>query len=249
MPVPRGIDLLMPTLEEAFSTVHEVLVKDFGGSRPEVERRGPFEAMIGVLLDRELTAASAALALGALEKAGLLAPDGLARADVLEIRETLLEHGVAASPFLIMPIKQLAQWIVEHHDGRVESLLNPDRSTDWLRGELAAVPGISLAAADAILLFALERPSYPVDRVTYRVLARHAWLDPGADYSDARDALVEQATGRGDIADGEAAKVLGDLSRGMVQLGREYCRAAAPRCEQCPLEHLLPEGGPREPDE
>jgi endonuclease-3 related protein len=239
----------MPTFEEAFSTVHEILVKDFGGARPEVERRGPFEAMIGVLLDRELTGASAALALDALEKAGLLAPDALTRADVHEIRETLLEHGVAASPFLIMPIKQLAQWIVEHHDGRVESLLNPDRSTDWLRGELAGIPGISLAVADAILLFALERPSYPVDRATFRVLARHAWLDPKAPYSDARDALVEQATGRGDIADSQAATVLGDVSRGMVPLGRQYCRAAAPRCDQCPLEHLLPDGGPREADE
>jgi endonuclease III related protein len=249
MPEPRGIDLLMPTFEDAFPTVHEALAGAFGGSGAECERRGPFEAMIGVLLDRELTTASAGAALGALEKAGLLAPDRLASADVLEIRQTLLENGVAASPFLITPMKQLAEWIVEHHEGRVESLLNPDRSTDWLRGELAAIPGVSLAAADAMLLFAFQRPSYPVDRATYRVLVRHAWLDPGSSYGEARDAMVEQATGQGDIADGEAAEVLSDLARGMVQLGRQYCRAAAPRCEQCPLEQLLPEGGPREADE
>jgi endonuclease-3 related protein len=249
MPVPRGIDLLMPTLDEAFSTVHEVLAKDFGGSGAEVERRGPFEAMIGVLLDRELTGTSSAAALVALEQAGLLAPERLARADVLEIRDTLLENGVAASPFLITPMKHLAQWLVDHHEGRVESLLNPDRSTDWLRGELAAIPGISLAAADAMLLFAFERASYPVDRATYRVLARHGWLDHDASYTEAREAIVEQATERGDVNDGAAAKVLADLVRGMGQLGRRFCRAAAPRCDQCPLEHLLPEGGAREADE
>ncbi len=167
---------------------------------------------------------------------------------MLEIRDTLREQGVSASPFLITPLKQLAEWIVEHHGGRVESLFNPDRSTDWLRGELARIPGISLTAADAILLFALKRPSYPVDRATFRVLVRHDWLDPSAPNDEARDLLVEKATGRGEVPDGEAASVLLDVSFGMEQIGRRFCRAAAPRCERCPLESLLPEGGPREAD-
>ena len=46
----------------------------------------------------------------------------------------------------------------------------------------------------------------------------------------------------------DAASLLIDLAHGMEQLGRRYCRAAAPRCEGCPLECLLPEGGPREVD-
>ena len=63
---------------------------------------------------------------------------------------------------------------------RVESLFEP-RSIDRLAARRAGgVPGIGLAAADAILLFALKRPSYPVDRATYRVLVRHGWLDPSA---------------------------------------------------------------------
>jgi endonuclease III related protein len=238
----------MPTLEDAFPTVREALVKQFGGPVAEVEQRGPFEAMVGVILGRELSAASSAAAVAALDEAGLLTPDGLASADVVEIRQTLLEHGVSAPPFLIAPLKHLAQWIVEHHGGRVDSLLNPDRSTDWLRGELAAIRGVSLTAADAILLFALKRPSYPLDRGTFRVLVRHGWLDPSALYDEARDELVEKATGRGEVPDGEAASALIEVALGMEQLGRQYCRAAAPRCEQCPLESLLPEGGPREAD-
>ncbi len=54
MPVPRGIDLLMPTLEDAFPTVREALAEHFGGPADEVERPDPFEAMIAVLLEREL---------------------------------------------------------------------------------------------------------------------------------------------------------------------------------------------------
>jgi endonuclease-3 related protein len=137
---------------------------------------------------------------------------------------------------------------VEHHGGRVESLLNPDRSTDWLRGELSGIRGIGLATADAIVLFALERPSYPVDRATFRILVRHGWLDVSAGYDEARELLVGHAVEQGDVPDGEAADRLNDLARGMMQVGRRYCRAAAPKCEQCPLEVVLPEGGPREVD-
>ena len=100
----------------------------------------------------------------------------------------------------------------------------------------------------AILLFALKRPSYPVDRATFRVLVRHAWLDPNALYDEARDLLVSQAVESGDVPDGLAANRLIDIARGMGQLGRRFCRAAGPRCDQCPLEPVLPEGGPREVD-
>jgi endonuclease-3 related protein len=137
---------------------------------------------------------------------------------------------------------------VQHHGARVDSLFDPDRSTDWLRGELAAIRGIGLATADAILLFALKRPSYPVDRATFRVLVRHAWLDPNALYDEARDLLVSQAVESGDVPDGLAANRLIEVARGMGQLGRRFCRAAGPRCDQCPLEPVLPEGGPREVD-
>ena len=43
--------------------------------------------------------------------------------------------------------------------------------------ELAGIKGIGPAAADAMVLFALKRPAYPVDRATFRVLVRHGWLD------------------------------------------------------------------------
>jgi endonuclease-3 related protein len=238
----------MPTLQAAFPTVCAALVEDFGSAATGRERTAPFEAMVGVLLDRELGAARAGLAIEALAEAGLVAVDRMAEADVLLIRNTLLEKGVPASAQSVAPLKNLARWIVEHHGGRVESLFNPDRSTDWLRGELAAIRGIGLAAADAILLFALERPSYPVDRATFRVLVRHNWLDPDASYDETRDLLVEQAVQQGLVPDGLAANRLIGLARGMAALGRRLCRAAGPKCDGCPLEGLLPDGGPREVD-
>jgi endonuclease III related protein len=238
----------MPTLAESFPTVRSALGDHFDSPPAGIDQDTAFEAIIRVLLDREFAASGAALALEVLERAGFLTPDALAKADVLAVRDALLQASISASPQSVAPLVHLARWLVEHHGARVESLLNPDRSTDWLRGELAAIRGIGLATADAILLFALNRPSYPVDRATFRVLVRHGWLDPTAGYDEARDLLVGLAVDQGNVPDGEAANRLIDLARGMGQLGRQYCRAAAPKCEHCPLEPVLPEGGPREVD-
>ena len=238
----------MPTLAESFPTVRSALVEHFALAAAGIDRETPFEAIVRVLLDREFGGSRAVAALEVLERAGLLTPDGLAQADVLAVRDAFHEAGIPASPQSVAPLSNLARWIVEHHGARVDSLFNPDRSTDWLRGELAAIRGIGLATADAILLLALKRPSYPVDRATFRVLLRHGWLDPSALYDEARELMVSQAVESGDVPEGEAANRLIEVSRGMGQLGRRFCRAAAPRCDQCPLEPLLPEGGPREFD-
>jgi endonuclease-3 related protein len=238
----------MPTLAESFPTVCSALVEHFALAPAGIDRETPFEAMIRVLLDREFGASRAALALEVLERAGLLAPDRLAQADVLAVRDAFLQAAIPAAPQSVAPLSNLARWIVQHHGARVDSLFNPDRSTDWLRGELAAIRGIGLATADAILLFALKRPSYPVDRATFRVLVRHGWLDPSALYDEARELLVSQAVESGDVPEGEAADRLIDIAHGMGPLGRRFCRVAAPRCDRCPLEPVLPEGGPRELD-
>jgi endonuclease-3 related protein len=238
----------MPTLAESFLTIRSALIDQFDLAPPGVDQETPFEGIVRVLLEREFGSSRAVLALEVLSRAGLLTPEGLAKADILAVRNELLGAKIPASPQSVAPLSNIARWIVEHHAGRVDSLFIPDRSTDWLRGELAAIRGIGLATADAILLFALKRPTYPVDRATFRVLVRHGWLDPSAGYDEARELLVSQAAGQGDIPDGEIANRLIDLAGGMGQLGRRFCRAAAPKCDQCPLEPVLPEGGPREVD-
>jgi len=238
----------MPTLEHAFSAVCDSLVEHFGEFNDDFEGLAPFEAMIAVLLDRELGGARWSAALDALNQACLLTPDRLVAADLPEISDALREKGVSASYNAIAPLKQLARWLVDHHGGRVDSLFDPHRSTDWLRGELAAIKGIGPVAADAMILHAMKRPSYPVDRATFRVLVRHGWLDRAESYQEARDLLIDLAIDRADPPREDPADLLRNLAAGMEQLGRRFCRAAAPRCGGCPLESVLPEGGPREVD-
>ncbi len=75
---------------------------------------------------------------------------------------------------------------------------------------------------------------------------RHGWLDPTASYDEARDLLVDRAVGYESPEDEqEGVDVLLQSAHGMEQIGHRFCRAAVTDCEQCPLESLLPEGGPR----
>ena len=39
------------------------------------------------------------------------------------------------------------------------------------------------------------RPTYPVDRGTYRILVRHGWIDQTAEYEEASELLSRQAAG------------------------------------------------------
>jgi endonuclease-3 related protein len=238
----------MPTFNEAFSRVCDALEDHFGQFNDNFEGLAPFEAMVAVLLDRELGGNRWHAALTALREADLLSPDRLVQADIPEISDALREQGISPPLHAIAPLKQLARWLVDHHHGRVDSLFDPHHSTDWLRGELASIKGIGPAAADAMILHAMKRPSYPVDRATFRVLVRHGWLDSSETYEEARNLVTDLAVERAELPRNDPATLLRDLAAGMEQLGRRFCRAAAPHCEGCPLESVLPDGGPREVD-
>jgi endonuclease-3 related protein len=229
----------MPTLDVAFSPVSKALVDYFGRPRSDFQDLSSFEAMVAVLLARTMGRESWKAVLDGLSEAGLLTPDRLAGAELMEIVDALRLKKQAPSIKTLAPLRQLARWVVEKGDAS-------DWSASQLREELAGLKGIGITGADAILLFALERPSYAVNRASFRILIRHGWLDPTATYEEARDALTGAAASAVDGRDLDEASLLIDLALGLEQVGRKFCRAAAPHCEGCPLERFLPEGGPCE---
>ena len=243
----------MPTLDDAFEAVRAAMIRHSGPAVDDFEGLVPFDAMLAVVFDRSLGGARWRRALDGLREDGLLTPERLAEAEIPEIADALSEKGVAATAKTIAPLKHLARWVVEHRDmsDSAEDWQGPDErnsSPGCLREELGAIKGIGPAAADAIVLFALKRPSYPVDRASFRVLVRHGWLDSTATYDEARDLLVERAMHCAHELEEKTVTALSGFSHEMDRLGRQFCRAAAPHCGDCPLEHLLPEGGPREVD-
>ena len=228
----------MPTFDESFPDIQNALAGRYPAA--EVPEHAPFPALVAALLGRSAAPRKVAQALSALDDAGLLDPQALAEADPAEIDDALKTSGVAPSARAVGPLRRLARWLVERHHGAADALRAGEVATDQLREELAGLNGFGPATADALLLFALRRPVYPLGRATYRIFLRHGWLDPTIEYDEAR-ALVERPA-RDD------PDALARLADGLERVGREFCRASIAKCDRCPLRPVLPEGGPIEPD-
>jgi endonuclease III len=109
------------------------------------------------------------------------------------------------------------------------------RSLESWQTDLRAMRGVSWELADRILLVVGGQSVYPLDRGSQRIAARHGWVDPAADYDEWQSFFI------GGLRDAEVSPQ--QLALWNVCVGRDYCRAE-PRCDECPLKSLLPEGGP-----
>jgi endonuclease-3 related protein len=131
-------------------------------------------------------------------------------------------------------LRALLRWIVDR-GGDPAAALRGDPGE--VRESLLAVHGVGPETADSLLLYAGGHPVFVADAYARRVGGRHGWLDPDAGYEAIR-ALVEGSLPRD-------AALLNQFHAEIVQVGKDHCRAT-PRCEGCPLEPMLPPGGPRE---
>lgn len=225
----------MPAPAESAPEILQALADHYGRpSAHPAEAVGSLGAVLSAHLARSLDARKVDAAIDALREANLLTPEALAEADVAEVVGLLGSAGVKVTPKLVAPLPRLARWFVEVHDPLDQV------SNGQLRDGLLGLNGIGQASADEILLRGLGRASYPVDRASYRVVVRHGWIDPTAEYDEAR-AVLER------LAPDDPAG-LATLADGMDRLGRDFCKAGAPRCEHCPLRPFLPEGGALDPE-
>lgn len=223
----------MPSLASTYPEIRAALIERYGESSREIDRSDSFEAVLAVILGRSLEPRKVGQALDALRDAGILDSHELAEADPSEIAEVLRSSGAKLTPKAVAPLRKIARWAA---DRGIDAL--SDAPTEAIRDELLAINGIGPATADTLLLAALDRPVYPVDRPSYRIVARHGWLDSSADYDEARDTFERLEP------DDPAA--LRQLAEWLDRVGTEFCRATRAKCERCPLRPFLPEGGPYE---
>ena len=97
-----------------------------------------------------------------------------------------------------------------------------------------ALPGVGRKTAACVLLFSFGRPDVPVDTHVYRVGGRLGLWPQKAPLESAHDELARLC---GD--DGEFAYETHVL---LIRHGRRTCVARAPRCPECPLRRMCPEG-------
>lgn len=107
------------------------------------------------------------------------------------------------------------------------------------RAELTAIRGVGPELVDRILLFVLEMGTMPLSRGALRVVCRHGWCGMESEYEEWQH-IFRQASE-------VAGTTLKETSVLFARVGRDHC-GSRPRCDGCPLEPLLPEGGVYEPE-
>jgi endonuclease III len=153
--------------------------------------------------------------------------DAVAEAPVEEIEDAIRPGGLA--PTKSVRIKEILDAI-----GDDDLLWLEEAPLDEARAYLCALPGVGRKTAACVLLFSFGRPDVPVDTHVYRVGGRLGLWPPKLALVKAHDELARLVGDDGEFA--YEAHVL------LIRHGRRTCVARAPRCPECPLRRICPEG-------
>jgi endonuclease-3 related protein len=187
----------------------------------------PFEVMVGAVLTQNTNWKNVEKAIGNLREADLLDPLALYEVAAEELEELIRPAGYFRVK--TVRLRSLLQLVVEQYGGSLEEMFSLDLTT--LREQLLGVHGIGPETADSILLYAAEKPSFVVDTYTSRILSRHGWIDPEADYHAIRDHMQSSLP--------EDVGLYNEYHALLVRLGKDYCRKSKPKCDECPLAEML----------
>lgn len=189
------------------------------------------EVMVGAVLTQNTAWKNVERAMANLRDEGLLSLDCLHRLTHDELAEQIRPAGYYQVK--ARRLKNLVDFVVARYGGSLEAMFSTSLGT--LREELLGVHGIGPETADAILLYAGDLPTFVIDAYTARVLKRHGWIEPEADYHALQDCFHSALE--------TDAALFNEYHALLVKVGKEHCKPT-PRCQGCPLESLLPEGGP-----
>jgi endonuclease-3 related protein len=193
--------------------------------------RTRIEIIAGAILTQNTAWTNAETALANLEEKGWLRVESLR-----EVPERRLAEAIRPSGYFRQKARKLKAFVAfldAHYGGSLRRM--SFGGVETLRPELLGIWGIGPETADSILLYAFGKPVFVIDAYTRRVLVRHGWAGVDAAYEDLRK-LMERSLP-------EDAGLWNDYHAQLVRVGQSHC-GTRPRCEGCPLEPMLPPGGP-----
>ncbi|MEM3031005.1 MAG: endonuclease [Candidatus Micrarchaeia archaeon] len=173
-----------------------------------------FEIAAGALLTQQTTWTSAKKALANLRRARLLSPRSLSRAPLARIRPLIRCTGFWRQKSRRLR-KLAAAWLRLDHSLPLPSL----------RARLLALDGVGKETADAILLYAFNKPVLPIDAYTLRLCQR--FPIPVKGYEAAQELFEREL--EGDVEKMKAAHAH------IVELCKRWCLKSRPLCSACPL--------------
>lgn len=100
--------------------------------------------------------------------------------------------------------------------------------TDALEAYLAGLPGVGLKTARCVMMYALDRPVFPVDTHCMRLFVNLGLMDGRMRFEYAQDILQ----------DAVPVEIRKTLHVNAVAHGRETCVPRLERCDRCVIAHL-----------
>lgn len=182
--------------------------------------RSRFEVLVGAVLVQNTAWKNAEQAIAQLRANRLLAAQRLL--DTSADRLAPLLRPAGCYNLKTRRLQNLCRWFVGRGGfARLDKL-----STSDLRVGLLNVNGVGPETADAILLYAFERPVFVADAYALRILMRVGLTAEKSSYAWLQTAVTRAAPGR--------AAWLNELHALLVAHGKQHCRPR-PRCSACPL--------------
>lgn len=190
----------------------------------------PFEVCVGAVLTQNTAWKNVVKAIGNLKTADALDPIAMytmAHDDLAALIHPAGYYNVKAKR-----LRNFVEYLVEHFDADPARMFS--QPLEQLRVGLLGINGIGKETADSIILYAAEKPIFVVDAYTKRVLQRHELINEKADYDAIQD-LFHRNLARD-------TTLFNDFHAQIVAVGHYYCKKT-PRCDDCPLNELLPRPG------
>lgn len=221
-----------------------------------------FEVIVGAYLTQNTAWTNVERALTNLRRAHAITPER-----IRSMRLSTLERLIRPSGYFRQKARRLETFIAfldQQYNGSLDDLFA--QPTEKLRQELLSLNGVGPETADSILLYAGNHPVFVVDAYTRRVVDRHGIMPANSEYEEIRQlfqrslAPLAQRQAAPPVAPLEAgirgashppsamstakrtaiAQVYNEMHGLIVGVGKNYCGKSQPKCDQCPLQHLLP---------
>jgi len=183
----------------------------------------PLEMMVGAVLTQNTSWGNVEKALGNLKNAGHLSVS-----DLLEMEQEQLAEYIRPSGYYNIKarrLKNLLQMISDKYEGELTFFFKD--SLEESRENLLNVKGVGPETADAILLYAAEKPVFVIDTYTHRVFSRHQLVEEDTDYFSLQQEFMDNLP--------EDPVLFNEFHALIVAVAKEFCKKTKPRCSDCPL--------------
>ncbi len=200
-----------------YQKAFELLLDEFG-EQHWWPAESPWEMCTGAVLVQNTNWRNAAKAIAQLKENDALDPRKALELSLEELAELIRPSGFHR--LKATRLKAVATWWLNRPS---------DAETGELRKSLLAVNGVGPETADAILLYALERPVFVIDAYTKRIAARHFGTAPDIEYHKLQKLFTDNLPA--DIG------LFNEYHALLVQNAKTYCRKSEclPGCPLCKI--------------